>query len=273
MRRTLLALAVAAGAVVAAPRSVGIARDPDRSQAPSGFVAPDRQQVVSAASRDGVGLPRGEGRDSGRDVLTVTHRHDHHSASAQPSSRDRLTCAGASPSEQRTGTRRTRRGNVWYLGERTAELDARGRTISTEGSWRGRRRWGPRRDLHAGTPDARRKRATGVLQGACRGPVQDPQPAAHVSTPAASSRHALLTEETTRLEPGGGRPQALRRRHRHGRRAVGQGWQREVCAGDPASAGRRSPSSILCLRQARGVPEDVGVDADHSECGGALRVL
>jgi hypothetical protein len=28
-----------------------------------------------------------------------------------------------------------RRGNVWYFGERTKELDARGRVISREGSW------------------------------------------------------------------------------------------------------------------------------------------
>ena len=29
-----------------------------------------------------------------------------------------------------------RKGNVWYLGERTKELDRRGRVVSREGSWR-----------------------------------------------------------------------------------------------------------------------------------------
>jgi hypothetical protein len=96
----------------------------------------------------------------------------------------------------------TRRGTVWYFGERTAELDRHGHVTSREGSFR------------SGVDGAE----AGVFMTA------DPQPGpsyfqeyypghamdvftvlrrgARVSVPFLWSSHALLTRETTPLEPG-----------------------------------------------------------------------
>jgi hypothetical protein len=94
-----------------------------------------------------------------------------------------------------------RRGAVWYFGEQTAELDARGRVTSTEGTWRSgvdgakagiympaRPRVGQsfRQELYAGHAEDH----FGVLSLN-----------ASVTVPYVSSRHALLTKEWTPLEP------------------------------------------------------------------------
>lgn len=93
-------------------------------------------------------------------------------------------------------------GNVWYFGEATAELNPDGSVKSTEGSWQ------------SGVDGAR----AGIfmpahphpgqsgLQEFYRGHAQDHfrilSLAAHVRTPGASSKAALLTREWTPLEPG-----------------------------------------------------------------------
>ena len=46
--------------------------------------------------------------------------------------------------------------------------------------------------------------------------------ATSISTPAVSSHNAMLTEETTPLEPGDRGPQVLRPGHRHGQGAAGR---------------------------------------------------
>jgi hypothetical protein len=92
-------------------------------------------------------------------------------------------------------------GNVWYFGEDTATLDARGRVISTEGSF------------HAGVDGAR----PGVFMQAepqlgrwfrqewYAGQAEDTfrviDRSARIRVPYATFRHALRTEERTALEP------------------------------------------------------------------------
>ena len=95
-----------------------------------------------------------------------------------------------------------KKGNVWYLGENTATLRPDGHVISIEGTWR------------TGVAGARAgifiaahpKVGTGGYQEFYRGHAEDRYRVlrldAHASTPVASSRHALLTKETTALEPG-----------------------------------------------------------------------
>jgi hypothetical protein len=95
-----------------------------------------------------------------------------------------------------------RAGNVWYFGERTAELDAHGRVTTTEGTWQAGRD-GARAGIYM--PAHPRVGETG-RQELYRGHAEDHfavlSLAAHVRTPAVSSRHALLTREWTPLEPG-----------------------------------------------------------------------
>ena len=93
-------------------------------------------------------------------------------------------------------------GNVWYYGEATAELDARGKVVSREGSWRAGVN-GARAGIYM---PAHPRPGHGGRQEFYRGHAEDQftvvSLSARVHTPAASSNHALLTKEFTRLEPG-----------------------------------------------------------------------
>jgi hypothetical protein len=93
-------------------------------------------------------------------------------------------------------------GNVWYLGEKTAELDRKGKVKSTEGTWQ------------AGVDGARAgifmpahpRVGQSARQEYYKGHAEDHfrvlSLSARAQTPAVSSRHALLTKEWTPLEPG-----------------------------------------------------------------------
>src|SRR5207253_316772 len=94
------------------------------------------------------------------------------------------------------------RGNVWYFGEATAELDQRGRVKSREGSWR------------AGVGGARAgivmpaqpRIGQSMRQEFYKGHAEDHFQVLSVSTPVRvpyiASKRALLTKEWTPLEPG-----------------------------------------------------------------------
>jgi hypothetical protein len=93
-------------------------------------------------------------------------------------------------------------GNVWYLGEATAEIGPNGGVASREGSWQ------------AGVDGARAgifmpahpHRGQSGIQEMYEGHAEDHfrvlSLSASVDTPAVSSSHALLTREWTPLEPG-----------------------------------------------------------------------
>jgi len=93
-------------------------------------------------------------------------------------------------------------GNVWYFGEATAELDARGKVTSREGSWL--------TGVNGAEPGvfmpAHPRVGQSARQEYYKGHAEDHfrvlSLSAHVRTPAASSSHALLTKEWTPLEPG-----------------------------------------------------------------------
>src|SRR5205085_2283092 len=63
------------------------------------------------------------------------------------------------------------KGNVWYFGESTAELDAHGHVTSTEGTWTAGVN-GAAGHLHDNPPAGRAVMGAGVLQGPRAGPVQ-----------------------------------------------------------------------------------------------------
>jgi hypothetical protein len=94
------------------------------------------------------------------------------------------------------------KGNVWYYGERTAELDAKGKVTSTEGSWLA--------GVDGAKPGifmfAKPKTGQSAKQEDYQGHAEDRfkvlQLNAHVNVPYVAATQALLTEETTPLEPG-----------------------------------------------------------------------
>jgi hypothetical protein len=137
-----------------------------------------------------------------RDVVTVTHRVATIDSAPCVVVRDRLYLDGVLEERTLDWYSQDRRGNVWYFGESTAELDRRGHVTSTEGTWRAG---------HDGAlpgiymPDHPHAGRTG-RQEFYRGHAEDHFEVlslhANVRVPYTSTRNALLTKEWTPLEPG-----------------------------------------------------------------------
>ena len=71
-----------------------------------------------------------------RDVFRVTHRVARVAGAPCVVIDDRLYLSGKLRERTTDWYSQDARGNVWYFGEQTAELDRRGRVVSTEGTWR-----------------------------------------------------------------------------------------------------------------------------------------
>jgi hypothetical protein len=117
------------------------------------------------------------------------------------------------------------RGNVWYFGEKTAELDPKGHVKSTAGSWAA----GVDRAQAGIYFPAHPKVGMSGRQEYYKGQAEDhyrvKSLATTVRTPAASSTRTLLTEEWTPLEPG-----VLD--HKYYIRGIGTVLERTVRGGD-----------------------------------------
>jgi hypothetical protein len=93
-------------------------------------------------------------------------------------------------------------GNVWYFGERTAELDTHGRVKSRAGSWEAGVKGARAGIFMPAHPRVGQSGRQEYYRGQAEDHYRVKSLAAKVHTPAASSTHALLTEEWTPLEPG-----------------------------------------------------------------------
>lgn len=94
-----------------------------------------------------------------------------------------------------------RHGNVWYFGENTKELDARGHVTSREGSFRAGKDGARAGLFFPGNP----KVGTTARQEFYKGHAEDHFKVvdrnARISVPYTSTRHAVRTKEWTPLEP------------------------------------------------------------------------
>jgi hypothetical protein len=137
-----------------------------------------------------------------RDVVTVTHRTRTIEGVRCTVVRDLLYVRGRLHERTEDFYAQDAAGNVWYYGENTAELDTRGRVVSREGSWQSGVH-GARAGIYM---PAHPRVGQSARQEFYRGHAEDQFTvvtlSAHVRTAAASSNHALLTKEVTRLEPG-----------------------------------------------------------------------
>src|SRR5947207_911683 len=139
---------------------------------------------------------------SARDVVTVTHATKSIQGVRCTAVGDRLYLAGRLEERTTDWYAQDRRGNVWYFGESTAELDRAGHVTSTEGSW-----LAGRHGAQAGIYITAHPRVgqTG-LQEYYKGHAEDHfavvSAHARVSVPYVSSTSAVLTKEWTPLEPG-----------------------------------------------------------------------
>jgi hypothetical protein len=128
-----------------------------------------------------------------RDVLAVTRRTRTIEGVPCVVVEDRLYLRGRLHERTTDWYSQDRQGNVWYFGERTAELDKSGKVTSTEGTWlAGRDGAQPGIYMPAHPQVGRSGR-----QEFYKGHAED-----HFKVIGAFGRNAVLTMEWTPLEPG-----------------------------------------------------------------------
>ena len=127
-----------------------------------------------------------------RDVVKVSHETKTIDGAPCAIVRDRLYLNGRL--EERTTDWYTQdgRGNVWYYGEATAELDPSGKVKSTEGSWQAGRN-GAKPGVYM---PAQPKVGQSGRQEYYKGQAEDHFKVLNVT------RHQVITKEWTPLEPG-----------------------------------------------------------------------
>ena len=95
----------------------------------------------------------------------------------------------------------SRGGDVWYFGERTAELGPHGKVLTRDGSWIAGRN-GARAGIYiTGAPRDGQSRPQELFPGHAEDHFQVMDTSARVRVPLVRSAHALLTKEWTPLEP------------------------------------------------------------------------
>jgi hypothetical protein len=127
-----------------------------------------------------------------RDLVTVTHHVLTIDGIPCIAVDDRLYIAGHLGERTTDWYSQDAKGNVWYLGENTAELDAHGRVTTTEGTWR------------SGAGGAQPGVFMPALPRVGDAGVQEHKPGVaedHFRVIARLGPNALLTEEWTPLEP------------------------------------------------------------------------
>jgi hypothetical protein len=128
-----------------------------------------------------------------RDVVTITRRVRTIAGAPCVTVDDRLYLRGRLRERTTDWYSQDARGNVWYFGEQTAELDAHGRVTSTEGTWRA--------GVDGAKPGiympARPRLGQSGRQEYYKGHAED-----HFRVIGVLGKNAVLTEEWTPLEPG-----------------------------------------------------------------------
>ncbi|HYX76583.1 MAG TPA: hypothetical protein VE757_05340 [Gaiellaceae bacterium] len=137
-----------------------------------------------------------------RDVVKVLHTTRTIQGVRCTSVSDRLYLAGRLEERTSDWYAQDRRGNVWYYGEATAELDRSGHVTSTEGSWLAGRH-GARAGIYMpANPRVGQSGRQEYLKGHAEDHFAVVSVNARVSVPYVSSSRAVLTKEWTPLEPG-----------------------------------------------------------------------
>jgi hypothetical protein len=137
-----------------------------------------------------------------RDVMTVTGRTKNIAGIRAAVISDRLSLNGVLAERTTDWYAQDRRGTVWYLGERTAELNAKGKVTSTEGSFLNGRDGAKGGIFMPANPQVGQTFQQESFKGQAEDHFRILDLTATISTPAVSSNNAMLTEETTPLEPG-----------------------------------------------------------------------
>jgi hypothetical protein len=146
-----------------------------------------------------------EGQKDGkqaRDVMTVTRKTKTIAGIRAAVVADRLFLNGSLAERTTDWYAQDKRGTVWYLGEKTAELNANGKVTSTEGSFLNGRDGAKGGIFMPAQPAVGQTGQQESFKGHAEDRFRILSLATSITTPAVSSQNAMLTEETTPLEPG-----------------------------------------------------------------------
>jgi hypothetical protein len=206
-RTTLGALATLAAAAVLA---AGISAPAASARS---VPAPKASHFGSASSRitnPWFPLARGsvyvyDGQKDGkqaRDVMTVTSKTKTIAGIRAAVIADRLFLNGTLSERTTDWYSQDKQGTVWYLGEKTAELNASGKVTSTQGSFLNGRNGAKGGIFMPAQPQVGQSFQQESFKGQAEDHFRILSMATNITTPAVSSNSAMLTEETTPLEPG-----------------------------------------------------------------------
>jgi len=143
----------------------------------------------------------GKDGQSGRDVVTVTNRTTRIRGVRCTAVDDRLYLHGRLAERTTDWYAQDAKGNVWYFGEATAELDKSGRVTSREGSWRAGVDGAQPGILMPAHPNVGQSFRQEYYKGHAEDHFAIVSVSASVVVPYTASAHALLTKEWTPLEP------------------------------------------------------------------------
>jgi hypothetical protein len=138
----------------------------------------------------------------GRDVMAVTHRTKVIAGARCVVVHDRLYLRGRLAERTSDFYAQDRRGNVWYFGEATAELDVHGRVTSREGSWRAGLDGARAGIFMPAHPRVGQRFAQEHYPGHAEDRFAVVSLDARLTVPYGSFTHLLRTKEWTPLEPG-----------------------------------------------------------------------
>ncbi|MDX6413558.1 MAG: hypothetical protein QOH23_968 [Gaiellaceae bacterium] len=137
-----------------------------------------------------------------RDVLTVTHHTRTIAGVPCVVIEDRLYLRGQLEERTTEWYSQDNKGNVWYLGEDTAELDKNGHVKNTDGTWRTGRNGAKAGIFMFAEPKVGASAQQEYYKGQAEDHFQVLRLHASVKVPYLSSGQAMLTKEWTPLEPG-----------------------------------------------------------------------
>ena len=137
-----------------------------------------------------------------RDVVTVTHVVRRIEGAPCVSVADRLYLSGRLEERTTDWYSQDSKGNVWYFGEATAELDKRGHVKSRSGSWLSGREGAKAGIFMFASPKVGESARQEFFKGQAEDHFEVLSLGASVKVPYVSAHRALLTKEWTPLEPG-----------------------------------------------------------------------
>ena len=137
-----------------------------------------------------------------REVMTVTRRTKTVDGARCVVVSDLLYLGGRLEERTEDWYTQDRAGNVWYFGERTAELDEQGRVRSTSGSWEAGKDGAEPGIFMFARPRVGRSARQEYLKGEAEDHFQIVAGGVTVALPLETFHGALLTKEWTPLEPG-----------------------------------------------------------------------